>query len=458
MNTIEFKKIKTVNLPAKWQSKDMLEKLEQFLQANWEQRSVFYMDNVVTSRQQFINFDVSGGLKTKNYIGTICYEGETLNIFPKVYKLDEDDDETDDWSTDDLIHNLVNWLNYCEKLEYPFITIDSSLSSTTNLFELLVTIYTHYVKRALDIAPYRCYEDTEEVGQLVKGKIVFNQYVTRQIPTGNWHKVPYSYSNFIFDNKLNRIIKATCKMLFNATTERSSKEMLRNLLLRLGDVTDENCMPADCDRIHLSKLHKKYIILLSLSKMFLLNKTSTYELGSSQSYCFLFPTELLFEGFVGGFIKEMLDGEAKVKCQASDQYLADLVVDGELVGQAFNLKEDILIETSEAIIVLDTKYKEIDHFDRIKADLNRKLGISDADMKQMAVYAVKRNAKKLFLLYPLYRQESLESISVVYNIKWDEQDSRKTVPLEILKVPFVFDEDVSITVDKLRNILKKIVL
>lgn len=458
MNTIEFKKIKIANLPPKWQSKDMLEKLEQFLQANWEQRSVFYMDNVVTSRQQFINFDVNGGLKTKNYIGTICYEGETLNIFPKVYKLDEDDDETDDWSTDDLIRNLVNWLNYCEKLEYPFITIDSSLSNTTNLFELLVKIYAHYVKRALDIAPYRCYEDTEEVGQLVKGKIDFNQYVTRQIPTGNWHIVPYSYSNFIFDNKLNRIIKATCKMLFNTTTERGSKKMLRNLLLRLGDVTDENCMPADCDRIHLSKLHKKYIILLSLSKMFLLNKKSTYELGSSQSYCFLFPTELLFENFVGGFIKEMLDGEAKVKSQASDQYLADLVVDGELVGQAFNLKEDILIETSDAIIVLDTKYKEIDHFDRIKAGLNRKLGISDADMKQMAVYAMKRNAKKIFLLYPLYRQENLESISVVYNIKCDEQDSRKTVPLEILKVPFVFDEDVSITVDKLRTILKKIVL
>ncbi|MDD4291019.1 MAG: hypothetical protein PHX51_02105 [Clostridia bacterium] len=434
----------------------MIERLEQFLQANWEQRSVFYMDNVVTSRQQFINFDVSGGIKTNNYIGTICYEGETLNIFPKVYKLDEDDDETDTWNTDDLIHNLVNWLNYCEKLEYPFITIDSALSSTTNLFELLVTIFAHYVKRALDIAPYRCYEDTAEVGQLVKGKIDFNQYVTRQIPTGNWHKVPYVYSNFVFDNKLNRIIKSTCKMLFNATTEKSSKELLRNLLLRLGDVSDENCMPSDCDRIRLSKLHKRYIILLSLCKMFLLNRTSTYEMGSSQSYCFLFPAELLFEGFVGGFVKEMLEGEAKVKCQASDQYLADLVVDGELIGQAFNLKEDILIETADAVIVLDTKYKEIDHFDRIKTDLNRKLGISDADMKQMAVYAVKRNAKKLFLLYPLYRQEELESVSVVYNIKWDEQDSRKTVPLEILKIPFVFDSDDGVTIEKLKSVLEKI--
>ena len=63
-------------------------------------------------------------------------------------------------------------------------------------------------------------------------------------------------------------------------------------------------------------------MLLSMSKMFLLNRTSTNDVGTSKSFCFLFPTELLFEGFIGGYLKDKMAEFAKVRCQTSDQYLA----------------------------------------------------------------------------------------------------------------------------------------
>ena len=37
-----------------------------------------------------------------------------------------------------------------------------------------------------------------------------------------------------------------------------------------------------------------------------------------------------------------------------------------MVGNAFQLKEDILVETDDSVIVLDTKYKEIDSFSKVK--------------------------------------------------------------------------------------------
>lgn len=43
-----------------------------------------------------------------------------------------------------------------------------------------------------------------------------------------------------------------------------------------------------------------------MSKMFLLNKMSNYTVDTNESFCFLFPTDLLFEGFIGGFLKEVL--------------------------------------------------------------------------------------------------------------------------------------------------------
>ncbi len=451
INSFEHKKIKTRKLPITWQTDGALEQLEKFLQDNWEQRSIFYSDGHITSRQQFIDFDKKDGIKLQNYIGTIIFNGEQLNIFPKVFKSDEDDDDTEELKLDDLINNLVLWLGYCDRLNFPFVSMKGELTGSENLLELFITIYVHYVKLAIDRQRYFQYEEMRETGSFVKGKIDFKNYAMQKFPTGQSHMLDYTYSNFVFDNMLNRIIKCTCKMLTGITKQPGNKNILRNILMKLGDVTTVNCMPYDCDSVHLSALHKNYRIILSMSKMFLFNKVNSYNIGSTEAFCFLFPAEVLFEGFIGGYLKEMLDGTAKVTTQASDQYLAELVVNGEVIGDAFLLKEDILIETDNAVFVLDTKYKEIDSFIKIKE--NKKLGISDNDIKQMAIYAVKRGAKKLFLLYPLHLSEEPETDKIEYNIKLDDNQS---IPLEILKVPFVFEDDISETKKKLTSLLNKV--
>ena len=84
VNGFEYMKIKSKKLPESWKEEGVLEDLEHFLQENWEQRSIFYNDGQVTSRQQFIDFDKKDGIKLQNYIGTIIFKGEQLNIFPKI--------------------------------------------------------------------------------------------------------------------------------------------------------------------------------------------------------------------------------------------------------------------------------------------------------------------------------------------------------------------------------------
>ena len=66
-----------------------------------------------------------------------------------------------------------------------------------------------------------------------------------------------------------------------------------------------------------------------MSKMFLLNKTSAYNVDNTESFCFLFPTELLFEGFIGGFMQSVLQGQAKVRLQASEESVFSDVIYGE---------------------------------------------------------------------------------------------------------------------------------
>lgn len=455
LNTFEFRMIKTGKLPLSWQSEASLDELEAFLQNNWEQREIFYQDGQVTSRQQFIGFNVKNGIKTQNYIGTIAFKGEQLNIFPKFFKSEKDDDDTDELAMNELVHNLVQWLGYCDRLNFPFVTMKDELAGSENLRELLITLYVHFVKNAIDRQRYFQYEEITETGSFVKGKIDFTDYAIKKYPTGMHHQLDYTYSGFIFDNNLNQIIKCTCTILLGLTNQESNKKMLRDILMKLCDVTSRSCMPYDCDTVHLSALHLHYQIILKMSKMFLFNKVSNYRNGAADSFCFLFPAEVLFEGFISGFLQEMLSGQAKVTTQSRNQYLAELFVDGEAMGNAFLLREDILIETKDMIVVADTKYKEIDSFAHVIE--NKKLDVSDNDMKQMAIYAVKRGAKKLYLIYPLYKLEAPETIEIQYQIKLEDQLSNRSIPLEILKVPFIFDTDINRTKQQLTTILSKMV-
>ncbi len=454
INGFEFSKIKTSRLPESWQQEGALEELESFLQENWQQRSIFYSDGEVTGRQQFIDFDKRDGIKLQNYIGTIIFRGEQLNIFPKVFKEDEDDLDAGGLKPRELIDNLVYWLSYCDKLNFPFVPMKGELSGSEDLMELFITVYAHYVKAVLGRQRYCQYEDIRETGSFVRGRIDFKDYMLRKYPAGQQDKLDFTYSGFVFDNTMNRIIKCTCGFLYNLTKQSANREILRNLLMVLGDVAMADCRPCDCDRVHLSALHGSYRIILSMSRMFLLNKVSSNEIGISDSFCFLFPAEILFEGFIGGFVKEMLAGSARVRTQTGDEYLAELVVDGENLGNAFLLREDILVEFPGSVVILDTKYKEIDRFEKVRE--NRKLKVSDSDMKQMAVYAAKRGADKLFLIYPLHRNEEPETLEVRFDIHLGQGQAGQCIPLEILKVPFACRENEKETGELLRKILEKV--
>lgn len=119
LNYYEESLIRNHRLPAQWQSQSALDELADFLQQNWEQRTAFYDDGQIRTRQQFLGFSGQRGIRTKNYIGTISFKGQQLNIFPKVFRTERDDNETQDLSTKHLMHNLVQWLQYCRVIDYP---------------------------------------------------------------------------------------------------------------------------------------------------------------------------------------------------------------------------------------------------------------------------------------------------------------------------------------------------
>lgn len=458
INCYEESVIKNRILPEEWQSQSSLDELAEFLQRNWEQRSVFYDDGELTSRQQFLSFTGQKGIRTNNYIGTIVFKGKQINVFPKLFRSEIDDSDTSDLELSHLLKNIAAWIEYCTKFNYPYISIKSELTDVNDLRELFETLYIRYVKAAIDRGLFYRYEEKTEETTTVKGKIDFQDYINKRLPMGKANTFLCTYSNFEYDNALNRIIKRVCRMLLTSATK-SNQRIIRSILTKLNDVSDVACAPSDCDHIRLSYLNGNYKVILSMSKMFLLNQTSSYSLDTNDSFCFLFPTELLFEGFIGGYMQEVLRGAAKVRLQASDMSLvSDVIYDGESYGKAFTLKHDILVEHKEkGVFVLDTKYKMTSRF-QDNVDLKKSISndINQGDLYQVREYAAKRGLSDAYLLYPLFRYEDDEPEFPVLKGSIMVNGQSHEINVHIIRLPFIFEDDVNAIKIRLASIINEI--
>ena len=142
---------------------------------------------------------------------------------------------------------------------------------------------------------------------------------------------------------------------------------------------------------------KDYKQLLLWSKIFLLGNSFSPYRGNDVAFALLFDMNLLFESYVGEYLKKHLKKHSfDVKLQDKSKYLVE-------EPKAFMLKPDIIInKDKEDMIIADTKWKILS-----KEKLN--YGISQADMYQLYAYGTKYNCKKLFLIYPKDEVEKEES-------------------------------------------------
>lgn len=455
LHRYEESQIPNAKLPFSWQSQKALTELEEFLQYNWEQRAVFYEDGRVESRQQFLGFIGQQGIRTKNYIGTIVFKGEQLNIYPKVCKVDKYDSDTEGLSQKHFMKNLIRWLEYCNRMAYPFINISTEWNEVENLKELFIALYLGYVRSAVERGLYFQYAD--ETGDIssIKGKFDIKDYCVRKIANGQYDKFRCTYSNFEFDNMVNRVIKYTCRQIYHITSKKN-QTAIRNLLVRLNEVSDVPCQPSDCDSVRLSQMHGPYRMIMSMSKMLLLNKTSGYTMDNKESFCFLFPAEVLFEGFIGGFMQERIrEYGGKVRLQQSQMHLIeDIQYAGHSLGAAFAMRHDILVELRDKVFILDTKYKQVSRFEGDIEEVKRIVAeeAKQTDIYQVCEYARKRGISEVYLLYPMFRYEENEPHFPVGR----SQGAFGDINIHFVRLPFLFEDDEVKGKEQLADVIKRI--
>lgn len=367
---------------------DSFEGLESFLDEIWNSRekNSFYSENGndKIESQRFLQFiHRSNELKSNKYVGVIHYEGNKINLLPKIFFDSEKEYQVNE--VNQIQNHILWWLSYCRKIKFP--NYQASLGSAkSDFFEVLIYLFSKYTRELLNSSIYQQYEEVNRELSFIKGRLNTNEYINENLSKGKWHKLNCTYDAFVFDNEFNRIIKYVTTLLFNVTSSQDSKKNLREILFILDEVSDERATAEQCSRISFNPMFGEFETVRDYCQLFLTNCISFDYKNDLKLFAFLLPMEYVFEDFIFGFIDKELE-KVTAKAQRSDTYLDE--------GKAFNLKPDLWLKTDHKSLIADTKYKIV-----YSDEKDPKKGISQNDLYQMLAYAIRFEVDEIILFYP----------------------------------------------------------
>jgi 5-methylcytosine-specific restriction enzyme subunit McrC len=277
------------------------------------------------------------------------------------------------------------------------------------------------------------YQQLEEALITPKGSINFKRYINNSLSNGNWHKIECDYEPFLFDNRVNRIIKYCTRLLMSQTKNTENQNILQEIIFILDEVDDLPCTVHDIDKVRINPYFEEYNFVMDICRVILsqqLYSNSNYDLSQ---WCLLFPMEYIFEDFFAGFLKEHFSNVWDVKYQKSDKSLAQ----NSNGIPAFRMQHDIFLVSKNKIperkIIIDTKYKRRDP-QYYKSD--NKKGIAQSDLYQVTSYAFRRGCTDVFLVYPNYSDERLEDPDIFYIISDFPGYEKMKIKVTAMEIPF----------------------
>lgn len=380
----------------KWRTIEDKNVLHQILKDIWKQRMIVDADTELTEveidnhYQPFLQFD-DNQIRANNYVGFIQNGDEVIEIYPKIFRQHLPNPNEKDKML--MLRHIYYWFSYCRKWKFPFNQASLDTFHIDEFPELIINLIANQFLETVSKQPLTMYQEIEETLVTPRGSINFKRYINNSFSHGNFQNIECDYEPFLFDNKVNRIIKYCSRILMQQTKFSENIQILQDVVFILDEVEDQYCTVHDVENISLNTFFSDYYNLLDKCKLILsqqLYSSNTYDLSQ---WCLLFPMEYIFEDFFAGFLEEKFHEQYKVEYQESKEYLSNNP------PKVFNMQHDILLTTKDGTnrkIIIDTKYKLRDN--NFKADAKK--GISQTDLYQMISYAFKRGCTDIILVYP----------------------------------------------------------
>jgi 5-methylcytosine-specific restriction enzyme subunit McrC len=99
--------------------------------------------------------------------------------------------------------------------------------------------------------------------------------------------------------------------------------LLEKVLFTLDEVDDVPVTARDCDSIHLNRFYTEYEVCLDMCWFFLSDSYLSRQDAHQRHFCFLLPTDYVFENFVAGVTQQHLGSSFIIEPQAKGWLATD---------------------------------------------------------------------------------------------------------------------------------------
>jgi 5-methylcytosine-specific restriction enzyme subunit McrC len=332
--------------------------------------------------------------RLRQWVGVVQIPGLSVEILPKVdFRLDANDYGSSVIEQVEARSNLLYMLSMAGDIPTRERDVAELASRKSPLLESLAAIFAKRLLSELLCGPVRDYVRYEENLRILKGKLDVSRHITKNC--GHRERFLCRYDEFTLDTPLNRLFLFACKVLLASTHAPKTQEDLKYCLLALEGVTDVAVGRSLLDSIVLTRQNERFADLYHFCRLLLLDQAPLIQAGSSQCFSLLFDMNLLFEGFVAGFIQRHVIpklGGVELFRQARGQRRFLL---NSAKGGILPLRPDILIRRNNRLLIIDTKWKRLsDHQGR------NRFSLSNSDLYQLYAYTHRYASDGSFLLYP----------------------------------------------------------
>ena len=360
-------------------------------------------------------------LRAQNYVGIITTrKGTVLEILPKI---DLSGDEDNKRTKEIFLNMLRTWRGLSEA---QFSQSNINALPRFNMLEAFIRLFLDNLVALTRRGIARHYQSVEDNLSCLKGRLLFPQHL--RINLANQARFYVRFDEFSADRPANRLINSAIHKLMPVVRQPQNQQLLYQLRLYFDEIPLSRQWQTDWDRHRVDRTMQHYNSVMQWVGLFLFGHGLTTFQGKHVNQSLLFPMEEVFEDFVTYHFRKD-QNQFSVKPQGPQEPLAKL--NGKT--DAFQMKPDITLSSSDKMFILDAKWK------RINENTNDpKRGIIQADMYQLYSYGKKYGCEKVALIYP--RTDEFENH---FHYRFDDNLSLFCFPFDVEHPKKSVDEIIS---------------
>ena len=269
-------------------------------------------------------------------------------------------------------------------MDFPnFINLETNVNREDNIFNLLLFLFPHYIKKAARKGAFKTYIKNEYNDGNVKGIIDIAGHIRKNIPfVGN---VAYNRREHSFDNYLTELIRHTIEFIkgkpYGYRLLKSSNDEVKlvvNLTPKYNPSDRRAIIEVNKKNTIRHAYYHEYRDLQRLCILILQNQKHQFEFGNQKLYGILFDGAWLWEEYVNSLLSDKYYHPMN-KGRIGAQRL--------FAGGIGLIYPDFIGRDPTNRIIADAKYKPMDN-------------IGNKDYLQVLAYMFRFDAKKGYYLYP----------------------------------------------------------